>query len=169
MRKDADSCFLCGRPGKARRYVFYSGVMKGGTTHRLLSCTVTFFERWSELTLHELGVCRECQLRLWRQRWFLPMVLCGSGSAAMMLIALAGLVLFSGVAQFAAVALPAFGALALGGLFVFLLIQYQAPKPKQAQIEPLILWEALDHLPYPEHTYLTSEQYLERHEKGLLG
>src|SRR4051794_11787454 len=66
--EDEPGCFLCEQPVKGKRFTFYSGVKKGGTSHEMASCTVTFFERWSDLTMHEVQVCRDCQLRLWRQQ-----------------------------------------------------------------------------------------------------
>src|SRR3954454_9585180 len=100
MKTNMDGCFLCEQPGKARRFSFYSGVMKGGTTHRLRSYKVTFFERWSDLILHDIGVCHDCQIRVWRRKHLLPMVLSGSGAGVVDLLALALLILLPGTAAF---------------------------------------------------------------------
>ena len=167
-KKESDECFLCDRLVKSKQFTFFSGVMKGGTTHRMLSCTVTFFERWSDLTMHEIQVCRECQLRLWQEKQFPPLVLLGGGAALAALVALVGVVLLPGAARIAVGALAGVAALALGGLFVVQLQQYQSRKPKQAQLEPLVIREAKDRLPDEGHTYMTSEQYIERHEKGII-
>src|SRR5262245_23301802 len=114
MKKNVGACFLCEMPGKVRPFTFYSGVMKGGTTHRMLSCTVTFFERWSDLTLHEIQVCRSCQVRLWRQKHLLPMILFGSGTVVAVLFGLLTLLLLDGKAQFIVPAVAALGAVGLG-------------------------------------------------------
>src|SRR5262245_57018960 len=167
MMKEMDGCFLCEQPGKAKRFSFYSGVLKGGTTHRMLSCTVTFFERWSDLTLHDIGVCRDCQLRLWRQKQFLPMVLSGSGAGVVALLALVPLILQLGTAGFVGAALAAVIALALGGVFAFYLRRYRARKPKRDQVEPLIIEEASAKLSYRGRAYLTMEQFMERQDRGV--
>jgi hypothetical protein len=164
-----DGCFLCEQPGKARRFTFYSGVMKGGTTHKLASCTVTFFERWSELTMHDIGVCRDCQMRLWRQKQYPSMVYSGIGAAVLALFPMGLLLLVPGVAGFVAAALAAAVALALAGTFVFHLRLYRAQKPKRDQVEPLIIEEASTKLPHRDRTYLTTEQYIERQDKGVFG
>jgi hypothetical protein len=169
MKKDMDGCFLCEQPGKARRFTFYSGVMKGGTTHKMLSCTVTFFERWSDVTMHDIGVCRDCQLRLWRQKHLLPMVLAGSGAGIIGLFALPPLVLLPGTAGLVVAALPVVTALALGGVFVYNLQRYRDQKPKRDEIEPLFIQEASAKLPHDERTYLTTEQFIERQDKGVFG
>jgi hypothetical protein len=169
MKKDMDGCFLCEQPGKAKRFTFYSGVLKGGTTHRMLSCTVTFFERWSDLTLHDIGVCRDCQIRLWRQKQLPSVVLSGSGAGVVALFTLAPLVLLPGTAGFVVAALPAATALALGGLFVFYLQRYRAQKPKRDQVEPLVIEKASAKLPYRDRTFLTTEQFIERQDKGVFG
>ena len=166
-RRDADDCFLCEQPVKTRRFTFYSGVKKGGTTHELLSCTVTFFERWSDLTMHEIEVCRDCQQRLWKEKHFVPMALCGAGAAVMALIALLG-VLLPAPAMWLVVGLGGFGALALGALFVVCRQQYQT-KPKHSEVEPLVIRAAIPKLPPERHTYLTTDQYIERVQKGIIG
>src|SRR5262249_832908 len=132
MRNDADDRFLCEMPGKCKRFTFYSGVMKGGTTHELLSCTITFFERWSDLTMHEIRVCRECQVRLWKQKFTLPLVAFAAGAGLALLVALVGLLL-PWPALLAGVAVGGIGALAFGGLFAFQLQQSKNAKPKHAQ------------------------------------
>src|SRR5262249_39413420 len=148
-------------------FSFYSGVLKGGTTHRMLSCTVTFFERWSDMTLHDVGVCRDCQIRLWRKKQFLPMVLSGSGAGVVALLALVPLILQLGTAGFVVATLAAVIALALGGRFVFYLRRYRAQKPKRDQLEPLIIEEASAKLPSRDRTYLTMEKFMERQGRGV--
>jgi hypothetical protein len=160
-------CFLCERTARGKRFLFFSGVMKGGTTHEMLSCKVTFFERWSDLTKHEIHVCQECQLRLWRRRQFAPMVLYGSGAAVAVLLALVGVIFLTGMAAVAAAVLAGFAALALGGFFVFHLHHYRTRKPKRAPLDPLVIRASMDRLPNPQHTYLTAAQYIERHKKGI--
>src|SRR5262245_36015566 len=134
-------------PVKGKRFTFYSGVLKGGSTTRLLTCTVTVFERWSDLTIHEIQVCRWCQLRLWRRKQLVPMVLAGSACGVVGLLGLPWLFLLPGVARFAVPALAALVALALGGVFAVYLWQFLAGKPKHAQLEPLVLAEAVGKLP----------------------
>src|SRR5262245_32263981 len=169
MQKDMDGCFLCEQPGKAKRFSFYSGVMKGGTTHRMLSCTVTFFERWSDLTLHDIGVCQDCQIRLWRQKQFPPVLLSGGGAGVVALLALVPLILLPWPAGLVVTGLAAVVALALGGLFAFCLRRYLSQKPKRDQVEPLVIEEASAKLPYRDRTYLTTEQFMERQDKGVFG
>jgi hypothetical protein len=169
LPKEMDSCFLCEQPVKAKRFSFYSGVMKGGTTHRLRSVTVTFFERWSDLTVHDIGVCRDCQIRLWRQKYFLPVVLSGIGAGVVALLALVPLILLPETAGFVMAGLTAVVALALGGLFAFYLRLYLAQKPKRDQLEPLVIDEASAKLPDRGRTYLTMEQFQERQDKGVFG
>jgi hypothetical protein len=168
MQKYLDGCFLCDQPGKAKRFSFYSGVMKGGTTHRLRSCTVTVFERWSDMKLHDIGVCHDCQLRLWRRQQFLPVVLCGSGAGGMALLALAPLLLLSGTAGFVLLGLAGVVALALGGLFAFSLRRYLARKLQRDQVEPLVIAEASAKLPHRNRSYLTMEQYRQRLDRGVI-
>src|SRR5262249_21161372 len=146
----------------------YSGIMKGGTTHRMLSCTVTFLERWSDLTMHEIHVCRHCTNRLWRQKHRPPVILYACGAAVSALVALLGLLLLQDVAQIVVAALAATAAFALGGLLIY---QYQfnlIRKPTHSELEPLVMKEAMDSLPDNDHTYMTTEQYLERHQKGII-
>jgi hypothetical protein len=169
MKKDMDGCFLCEQPGKAKRFTFYSGVLKGGTTHRMLSCTVTFFERWSDLTMHDIGVCRDCQVRLWRHKQLPSMVLAACGAAVVGLFALVPLVLLPGAAGLVLAGLVAAVALALGGLFVVHLQRYRLQKPKRDLVEPLVIEEARAKLPHRDRTYLTTDQFIERQEKGIFG
>ena len=169
MKKNTDGCFLCEQPGKAKRFSFYSGVMKGGTTHKMLSCTVTFFERWSDMILHDIGVCHDCQVRLWRQKQLLPVVLSGSGAGVVALLALVPLVLLPGTVGFVLTALAGVLALALGGLFAFYLQRYLSQKPKRDQVETLVIEEASTKLPYRDRTYLTMDQFMERQDKGVFG
>ncbi len=169
MGKNATECFLCGKAGKTRKFTFYSGIVKGGTTSRLLTVTVTFLERWSELTMHEIQVCRDCQLRLWRQKQFLPAVLFGCAAGAVALLGAVALILLSGAAWYAVLALTVVAVLVLGGLFVMYLRQYLAGKPELARLEPLVLQEALANFPDSDHTFMTAGQYLERADKGIFG
>jgi hypothetical protein len=164
-----DRCFLCDTDGKCKRFTFYSGVMKGGTTHRLITCTVTFFERWSDLTMHEIQVCRDCQLRLWRERHFTPLLLSGIGAGVALLLAAVLALLLSGPAQVVLPILLGVAALALGGLTLVRLRRYRERKPKHAEVEPLVIEEAMDLLPCRGHTFMTSEQYIERHQHGIIG
>jgi hypothetical protein len=169
MMKEMDGCFLCEQPGRAKRFSFYSGVLKGGTSHRMLTCTVTFFERWSDLTLHDIGVCRDCQIRLWRQKQRLPAVLSGTGAGVVALLALVPLLLLPGTAGLVVAALVAVFALALGALFAFYLRRYLAQKPKRDQVEPLVIEAASAKLPSRGRTYLTMEQFIQRQDKGAFG
>ncbi|MGL4551766.1 MAG: hypothetical protein ACRC33_11310, partial [Gemmataceae bacterium] len=148
---------------------FYSGIQKGGTVHRMLSCTVTIFERWSDVIKHEIEVCRPCQVRLWRKKHFMPMALCAAGAGVAVLTALVLLIALRGADYFVLPALALFGAVALGVLFAVTLSRYQDPKPKASLVEPLVIEEAMDHLPGEDHTFMTSEQYLERYRAGILG
>jgi len=168
MKKDAGGCFLCEEPGKGKKFTFYSGVVKGGTTHELLSCTVTFFERWSDLTMHEIHVCRDCQLRLWREERYPPVVFSAIGAGVAALLGLVLPFVLTGTARIVATALAAVAALALAGTFVACLRRYRDPKPKHAQLEPLVLGEAMAKLP-EDHTYMTAEAYEERVGKGIIG
>jgi hypothetical protein len=168
VKKDADVCFLCEQPGKGKRFTFYSGIKKGGTTHRMASCTITFFERWSDLMMHQVHVCRDCQVRLWRRSRLLPTVALGAGMAVAGLLALVGLVLLDGAARFAALGVGGVAVLLLGALFGVQLRSYLDRKPKHSHLEALVIQEAIDRLP-GERTYLTSEQYVERHEAGIIG
>ena len=167
--KKTGCCFLCAGTGKAKRFAFYSGVMKGGTTHRMLSCTVTFFERWSDLTLHEVEVCRECQLRLWRKKYLVLMALCGGLAALPVMFGVALLVLLSGTARFVAPAVAAVPLLVLAGFFVVAWRQYRVKKPHHDLIEPLVLWEATGRFPRSNRTFMTTDQYLDRHGQGVFG
>ena len=167
--KKTACCFLCTGAGKAKRFVFYSGIMKGGTTHRMLSCTVTFYERWSDLTLHEIEVCRECQLRLWQKKYLVGMALFGGLAALPALLGLAGLLLLSGTARFVAPAVAAVSLLVLAGFFVVNLRQYLVKKPHHDLIEPLVLWEATGRFPRSTRTFMTTDQYLDRHGRGVFG
>ena len=58
-------------------------------------------------------------------------------------------------------------ALALGGLFVVQLQRYTAKKPKQSQLEPLVVKEASNFLPNENRKFLTNDQYIERFEAGV--
>jgi len=170
VAKTTDTCFLCEQPGKCKKYTFYSGVMKGGTTHRMINYTVTFFERWSELTIHEIQVCRECPLRLWKQKQKPLMILYGAVAGVMAPIALLALILLPGIALRVAVGgLAAVAVLVLGGLFLVQLQRYNLKKPKQSQFEPLVIAEASTYFPDEKRTFLTCEQYIERSEAGVFG
>jgi hypothetical protein len=169
MKKRTDACFLCDGDGKLKKVTFYSGVMKGGTTHHLASVTVTFFERWSDLTMHEIQVCRDCQVRLWRQKHFLPMLLCGIGAAVLALVGVVALILVPGPARFAALGLALVATLAAGAVGVVLAQRYFNKKPKHAQTEPLVVAAAKTRLPNEGLTFLTSEQYVARYEQGVFG
>jgi hypothetical protein len=142
--------------------------MKGGTTHRMLSCTVTFFERWSDLTMHEIQVCRACQLRVWQQQYRLPMVQSAIGAGVSAVLVWPVFFLVPGLAGWVVGAVLAIAALAFVGMFVYQR-QLSRQKPKNAQVEPLVLKEAMDLLPNEDHTFLTTDQYLERHAKGIIG
>ena len=168
MKKDMGSCFLCELPLKGKRFKFYSGLLKGGSTTRLMTYTVTVFERWSELTEYEISVCRHCQQRLWRNKHLLPMVLCGGALAITAVFALAALVLLPGIMRFAVPCLTALIGLVLTGAFLYFLWQLLAGKPTHAQLEPLVIGEAMGKLPRRNHTFLTTDQFIERHEKGMI-
>lgn len=60
-------------------------------------------------------------------------------------------------------------ALGLGGMAFVHWQKYRAAKPKSGEIDLLALEEALDTLPYEEHTYMTTAQYAERYEQGVVG
>ncbi len=167
MRKDALGCFLCEMPVKGKRFTFYSGVMKGGSTTRLLTCTVTVFERWQNLTIHEIQVCRWCQQRLWRRQQLVPMILFGIGASVMLFLTLAGLVLLPGVIRFVALVPAVLVALGLAVPFAVYLCRYLFGRPKYAQLEPLIMTAAMVKLPERGHTYMTTDQYLERQRQGI--
>jgi hypothetical protein len=169
VKTHTDTCFFCRNVGKCRQFTFYSGIMKGGTTHRMLSCTVTFFERWSDLTMHDIQVCRECQVRLWRRKHFAPMVLCALGAGVFGLVVLAALLFLSGTARFGAAGFAVVPALVLGGVFVVMLRRYLNRKPRHDELEPLVVDQAIDLLPKRGHTFMTSEQYLERYKRGVIG
>src|SRR5581483_10170885 len=160
--KDATGCFLCAMPVKAKRFTFYSGIMKGGSTTRLLRHTITVLEHWQNLTMHEIQVCRWCQTRLWRKRQLLPIIFFGAGAAVMFVAALAGLVLLAVDVLFAVVftALAVLVALVLTGVLAVFLWRCFLAKPSHAQLEPLILAEAVGKLPDRGHTYMTTEQYV---------
>jgi hypothetical protein len=168
-KKDVEECFLCERVGKGKRFSFYSGIMKGGTTHRMLSCTVTFFERWSDLTMHEMHVCRECQVRLWQQQHKGAVIGYGVGTGVAALLTVVPVILLSGAALWVTLALGVVVALALGTLFFVQLKKYRIRKPRHADIEPLVIDEAMDRLPCDKHTFMTTEQYLDRVQKGIIG
>jgi len=173
MAKTGDPCFLCEQTGKKlKKFTFYSGIKKGGTTHRTIHYKVTFLERWSELTMHEIHVCRDCTQELWqeqRKKQFLPMVLLASGAAISLLIALICGILLPGLARYMVAFVFLAAALGLGGLAIVFLQRYRMEKPPAGRVDLLVLEEALDKLPYEEHTYLTSDQYAERYDMGVLG
>jgi hypothetical protein len=164
-----EECFLCDSTGKCKLFRFYSGIMKGGTTHRLLTVTVTFFERWSEMIKHEIHVCKDCQVRLWRKHHFPGMTLYALGAGLSALLGLTVLVLLAGADYFVIPIVAFLAALALGVCFVLKWTTYKDPKPKASLVEPLIIKEAMDNLPGEGHTFLTSEQYLERYRAGVIG
>jgi len=166
-KKNVDRCFLCDQPGKGRRITFYSGVCKGGSTTKMLTVTVTVFERWRDLRIYEIHVCRECVQRLWARRpnW-IPLAT-GIGAGVVLLIALACLLLSPIVALVFGVV-----ALALGGGAVGLWFQHRAQKPDPDQMERLIVQEAIDILPEDgneDHTFITNEQYRDLVRRGILG
>jgi hypothetical protein len=167
VKKDIEVCFLCHQLETGKRFKFYSGVMKGGTTHRLRTVTVKFFERWKDLTLHEIHVCRACQLRLWRGRQIIPMVLSAGGAGVLASLGLAALLFLGGPVGVTLSALAAVAALALGGCFAYYLRRYRAAKPKYSQVELLVVEEASLKLP-KGLTCMTTEQYLERYNKGII-
>lgn len=172
MAKTGDPCFLCEQTGKKlKKFTSYSGIKKGGTTHRTIHHKVTFLERWNALTMHESHVCRDCTQELWqeqRKKQFLPIVLLASGAAMSLLIALICGFLLPGLAHYM-VAFVFLATLDLVGLAIVLLQRYGVEKPPAGRVDLLVLEEALDKLPYEEHTYLTSDQYAERYDMGILG
>src|SRR5262249_17805508 len=122
-----EECFLCDSTAKCKLFRFYSGVMKGGTTHKLLTVTVTFFERWSDITKHEICVCKDCQIRLWRKHQFPPMALYGAGAVLTALVGLTLLIVLAGADYFILPILAFLGAVVLGVFFALKLRKYQDP------------------------------------------
>ena len=168
MAKSAGECFLCEEEGKVRRVTFYSGVRKAGSRTELLCATVTVFERWRDLRIYEIHVCRECQQRLWAEHTKMPPILCAIGAALLLLLSVVCAVLLPGELGLV-VAVP-FGLLALGvgGVAVWLFMRQRA-KPEREQIEPLIVKEAMWKFPDEGHTFITSDQYVELIRQGILG
>jgi hypothetical protein len=170
MKKEGVGCFICKMPVKARLFTFYSGVMKGGSTTRLKRRIVTVLEFWQNLTMHEIHVCRFCQMRAWRRKQLLPMILFGAGAALMFLFVLGGLALMVVDLLFGlfVATLSAFVALVLTAGFAFFAWRSFLAKPSHAQLEPAIIDAAIPLLPRRGHTYMTSEQYVERHQQGII-
>jgi len=165
-KKNADGCFLCESPGKTKKFTFYSGIMKGGTTHRTIHYIVTFLERWSDLTMHEVQLCSDCKIRLWRKKQLPPMILYVIGAAVFALLGLVGVILVPGVMRFVAAALFGIVVLIFAALFFVQFKKYSNRKPKNSLLEPIVLQEVVLFYPDDNRTYLTTDQYIERHEKG---
>jgi hypothetical protein len=166
-KKNVDLCLLCEEPGKGKRFTFFSGVCKGGSTTQLLSATVTVFERWRDLKIYEIHVCRECQQRLWAGRPNWTPLAAGAGAGVVLLLAL-GCLLVSPIAGLVIGML----ALALAGAAVGFWFLHRSQKPVRAQLERLVVLAAIEVLPNDDnedHTFLTNDQYLELVERGILG
>jgi hypothetical protein len=167
-RKDVACCFFCDEPARGKRFTFYSGVRKGGSRTELYSATVTVFERWRDLKIYEIHVCRECQLRLWSERPNLAPILWAAGAALVLLLLIPSLILFDGVARLVVGGILGVTALVLGGLAAGLLLRHRAQKPDRSHLDPLVVCSAMHVLPDEGHTFLTLEQYLELVDRGII-
>jgi len=166
MPKSVDECLLCGREGKGKRFTFYSGERKGSSRTELLSATVTVSERWSDVQMHEAHVCRDCQERLWAEHVKWPPILCWAGAGAL-LVASLPIGLLGGGVGLAIAAVLIVAALAAGGAGAWL--YSQGKKPRRAQLEPLVVQEAMGWFPDEGRTFITSEQYVELVDRGIIG
>lgn len=172
MKKVTIGCFLCKMPAKGRQFTFYSGVKIGGSTTRLLTRQVNILESWHKLVMHEISVCRWCQLRAWRKKQLLPMILSGAGAGVLAFLALLGLVVGLVVVSNFFLSVVAFlflcAAVVPAGLCALHAWLYFGVKPSHAQLEPVVLAEAIHHFPDDNRTYMTEEQYVARHQRGAI-
>jgi hypothetical protein len=169
-KRSDDSCLLCDATGKVKKVIFYSGIMKGGTTHRLSRVTVTFFERWSDLTMHEIHVCRECQREVWKQKFKMSMILSGSAAAVLAVISVVGLIALPWPAGLIVGGVTAIALLGLAGVFAWNVSGFVVKKPKFDDVEPLIVQEAGRVLfPGERRSFLTTDEFIERQRDGAFG
>src|ERR1044072_4549447 len=105
----------------------------------------------------------ECQFELRKNLSFVPMSLYAVGAGLCVLGALMFGLLLWGADYFVLPTLFLIGALVLGVFFTLKMMTYQDPKPKRSLVEPLVIKEAMPDLPGEDHTFPTSEQYLERY------
>jgi hypothetical protein len=180
MKKNTIGCFLCKMPAKGRKFTFYSGVKIGGSTTQLQTHftswrlrtrrRITVLENWHSLMMHEIAVCRWCQLRAWRKKQLLPMILNGVGACVLAFLALLsmafGLVMSSGLCLLGLPFLLLCAAVVPAGLCALHASFYFGAKPSHAQLEPVVLAEAVHHFPDNGRTFMTEGQYVARHERG---
>lgn len=165
-----DVCFLCRAEGKAKLLRFYSGEKKGGTTHRMVTCTITFMERWNDLVIHEIRVCRACREEHWRAKHSLPMKLYSIGSAVCLILAVVLALVLWGQDYFVLSGFFLTVGCVLGGYFAYHWQKSRLQKPPASELEPLLIESAMDKMiEYNHHSFMTTEQYLERYRAGVLG
>jgi len=169
-KKKAGECFLCGAEHKGRNFTFYSGVRKGGSRTELTTVIVTVFERWRDLRIYEIFVCRDCQLRLWADHTKWPPILWGGGAGLVALAAVLGglLALLAPVAGLLVGVGLGMVALALGGVAVWFLLRHLGKKPEREQLELLVVREAQRYFPTPRHTFITVDQYQDLIRAGVV-
>jgi hypothetical protein len=168
VAKKSGDCFLCDGVGKGRTFTFYSGVRKSGSTTQLTTVTVTVLERWRDLRIYEIFVCRECQLRLWSSHTLWPPVWCAVGAVPLVLLAVACVLLLPLAAGLAVGGLLGLAAMAAGGAAVWFLIRHLARKPAREPLERLVVREAIRDLGEPGHTFITVDQYQELMRLGVV-
>lgn len=168
VKKGASECFICDETTKCKRFKFYSGVKKGGSTTRMLSCTVTVFEQWDELTMHEIEVCRECQLDLWRRKQMFPLIFFAAAAGAAFVIGVPSLLFLSWPMQVAVPAVFGLVALVMLGFAGYYLWKYFGVKPSPSDVAPLVIRATMDRLGEPGHTFMTGDQFVERHQSGMI-
>jgi hypothetical protein len=166
VSKVQSECLLCNEHRKGKRITFYSGVRKAGSRTELLTATITIPERWRDLVLHEAHVCRECQARLWAQHSKWPPILCGIGAAVSLPPAVPIAVFGGGTGMVIGIGLV-IAALAAGGAGAWFYIQGQ--KPQRAQMESLIVREAMTLFPDEGRTFMTNDQYVDLVDRGIIG
>jgi hypothetical protein len=166
MAKSAGECFLCGAERKCKRFTFYSGERKGGSRTVLTTATVTVSERWNDVKMHEVHVCRACQERLWQNDVKWPPILCGAGGAVLLLPAVPVAIFGGGIGLAVAGALVV-AALAAGGVGAWLYTQ--GKKPQRARLEELVVEEAMKELPDEDRTFITNDVYIDLVDRGIIG
>jgi hypothetical protein len=168
VAKKSGECFLCDGAGKGRTFTFYSGVRKSGSTTRMTTVTITVLERWRDLRIYEIFVCRDCQLRLWSAHTLWPPIWCAVGAAPLVLMAVACMLLLPLAVGLVVGGMLGLLTMAVGGLAVWFLIRHLARKPQRAALERLVVREAMHDLGEPGHTFITVDQYLDLMRLGIV-